>query len=65
MAIPLATLSAHPAGDANNQVTAAKITDPAVSTIPYQQLWETTTTDAIEGSASVAAAASSYQTAPA
>jgi uncharacterized protein (DUF1501 family) len=51
-------------GDANNQLTAAQVMDPGVSPIPYQELWETTTTDAITGSASVASAASSYQPAP-
>ncbi len=38
--------------------------DPGVSPIPYQELWETSLTDAITGSASVASAASSYQPAP-
>jgi len=58
------SLSTASGGGTTNQTTAALVMDPADSPIPYQQLWETSVTDAITGSTQVAAAASSYVTAP-
>jgi uncharacterized protein (DUF1501 family) len=58
------SFSATDNNDRNNQLTAAKIIDPAVSPIPYLDDWETSALDAIGGADQVQAAAGSYQPAP-